>query len=311
MKKTRNNPADTPIVDGFVERPNDSVSLDVLCRRAERLIDSVRMMGEQVDRMFSRPNQAIAEANEAAKSLLELRGQIEEKLAEARQTEQSIVGRTDEVRSLMPSIEQSAQGLIQRVLRARELTDAFGKLMDTAAEKVAQVESAAGEARKAREAIATAMAELCRVQKAADNWAGSVNGLTAKYGELIAAGNSGAQRLRTLTDAGERLRESVREDIVALRELLRESRVERIAWEQLLSRMPAGLITAKPTAAVEVPQAAEQSVPAALAGRVRKLADLVRQSAATPAEHEKKAVPPTASRLTTPAAQELVKNARD
>ncbi|MBI4579372.1 MAG: hypothetical protein HY718_06690, partial [Planctomycetes bacterium] len=54
-------------------RPPERASLDVLCRRAERLIDSVRTVGEQVDQMFSRPNRLVAEANETARSLLELR----------------------------------------------------------------------------------------------------------------------------------------------------------------------------------------------------------------------------------------------
>jgi hypothetical protein len=70
----------------------------------------------------------------------------------------------------------------------------------------------------------------------------------------------------------------VREDIVALRELLRESRLERLAWEQLLTRMPANL----PTAAGPVSSTAGRSVPAALADRVRRLTDFIRQATEPP-----------------------------
>jgi hypothetical protein len=127
--------------------------------------------------------------------------------------------------------------------------------------------------------------------------------LTAKHTDLIATGNAAASRLRTITDAGERLGEKVRQDIVALRELLRESRHERMAWEQLLARMPVAMDKATPGPSTAVAASVTDNsqrdnskmVPAALADRVRRLADLVRQAtgAALPAS----ATPhPTATR---------------
>lgn len=278
--------------NGGVER----VSLDVLCRRAERLIDSVRMMGEQVDRLYSRPDQLVAEANETARSLSELSEQIDSRIAEARQAEASCKTQLDEFQTVLPTIQQSAEGLIRRVLRARELSDAFGKLMETAADKMASIESASDEARRAREAIGTALGELARAQKTADHWAESVRQLSAKQSEFITAGNAAATRLRTLSDAGERLRETVREDIVSLRELLRESRTERLAWEQLLSRMPATL----PSAAGPRLDP-NTSVPAALADRVRRISDYIRQATGAASDAEPREPAGTALRPLSPA----------
>jgi chromosome segregation ATPase len=258
------------------EPASAGVSLEVLCRRAERLIDTVRMMGEQVDRMFARPDRAVAEANEAGRNLMQLQEQVEAKIAEARRAEESCNARIEEFQKVLPTVQQSAEGLIQRVTRARELSEAFGSLMDAAADKINALTSGAGEVRNAREAVAVAVEELSRVQKTADNWADSVRQLSSKQAEFIAAGNVTASRLRTLSDAGERLRESVRQDIVGLRELLRESRMERLAWEQLLARMPA---TATPEGAKP-----GRSVPAALAERVRRLTDCIRQASDAPSE---------------------------
>lgn len=251
------------------------VSLDVLCRRAERLIDTVRMMGEQVDRMFSRPDRALAEANETARSLTDLRESLASTIAEAQRAEASCKTQLEQFQATLPTIQQSAEGLIQRVQRARDLSDAFGRLIETAAEKVASIDSAADEARKAREAIAVALGELAKAQKTADHWAESVRQLSARQAEFVATGNATAGKLRTLSDAGERLRETVRQDIVNLRELLRESREERFAWEQLLARMPADLSSITS----DRPDRA-RSVPAALAERVRKISDYIRQATA-------------------------------
>lgn len=262
----------TKAVESVQEAASSSggVSLEVLCRRAERLIDSVRMMGEQVNRMFAHPDQAVAQANDTARSLTELAGSIETKLAEARQAEQSCDARLDVFRRVLPSIEESAEGLVQRVARARELSEAFAGMIDSAADRIADIEAASAEAKTAREAVEAATQELLRVQKSADRWSDSVRQMSDKYSEFIASGNAAAQRLRTLTDAGERLRESVRQDIVNLRELLRESRLERLAWEQLLARMPdQSSITASKSG---------RSVPAALADRVRRLSDFIRQA---------------------------------
>ncbi len=259
----------------------DPVSVDVLCRRADRLIDSVRMMGEQVAQIFARPDRAVADANQAARKLAEFRVQVETALGEARQVQTAIAARMGDVQAALATVQNSAAGLVQRVQRARELTDGFGKLMDASAEKIASLESAADEARRAREAIGRAAEELSRVQQTAEKWASSLNGLTARHTELITSGNTAASRLRTLTDAGDRLREAVRQDIVALRELLRESRVERIAWEQLLARLPAAAPPETPMPDALLPAAAStgESVAATLAHRVRKIADFVRQSA--------------------------------
>jgi chromosome segregation ATPase len=232
------------------------------------------MMGEQVDRLFTRPDRAVADANEAGRSLVDLEARIEARIADARKAEESCNARIDEFQKVLPTVQQSAEGLIQRVMRARELSEAFGRLMDTAADKIGALEAGAIEARKAREAITGALQELSRVQKTADNWAESVRQLSGKQAEFIAAGNATASKLRTLSDAGERLRETVRQDIVELRELLRESRIERLAWEKLLARMPAG-------ATAKTAQAAK-SVPAALADRVRRLTDYIRQASDAP-----------------------------
>lgn len=253
------------------------VSLDVLCRRAERLINSVRMMGEQVDGLFSRPDRFVAEANATARTLAELSDAMDAKIEEARRAEETCYRHIEEFHKSAPLIQQTAEALVQRVMRARELSDAFGKLIETGGEKLAAVESAADEARKAREAIATATRELIRIQKTADLWADSVRRLNERQAEFISTGNAAASRLRTLSDAGERLRESVREDIVTLRELLRESRLERLAWEQLLARMPANL----PTAAGNASTTGGKSVPASLADRVRRLTDFIRQATET------------------------------
>jgi chromosome segregation ATPase len=259
----------------------DRVSLDVLCRRADRLIDSVRMMGEQVNQMFARPDQAVARASETSQALNELRKQVDAQLGETRRTQEGLATRMHDLQATLANVQESAAGLVKRVQRARELSDAFGRLMDASADKIAKLESAADQGRQVREAIGSAVAEMNRVQQVANTWTTSVTGLASRYADLIASGNTAASRLRTLTDAGDRLRESVREDIVALRELLRESRIERVAWEQLLARIPAGLpaIAAGSEVLAEGAAAAKPSVAAALAGRVRKIADFVRQSA--------------------------------
>jgi ABC-type transporter Mla subunit MlaD len=185
------------------------------------------------------------------------------------------------MQKLAPVVQQNAEGLIQRVMRARELSETFGKLMETGAEKIAAIESAADEARKARESIGVATRELTRIQKTADHWAESARQLSGRQAEFIASGNAAATRLRTLSDAGERLRDSVREDVVTLRELLRESRLERLAWEKLLARMPAGLAAASGggEAGGGASGSSGKSAPAALADRVRRLTDFIRHAA--------------------------------
>lgn len=285
--------------DGRDASSTQNVSLDVLCRRAERLIDSVRAMGDQVEYMFSRPQRAIDEANETARALQGLRKQLEEKLAEVRAAEQSCGRRIEEFKRAEPAIQQSAELLIQRIMRARELGETFGQMMETSAGKIALLQSASDEAAKARGAIDNAIRELTRVQKAGDNWTGAVSELTAKHAELIASGNTAASRLRTITDAGERLRETVRQDVVALRELLRESRLERIAWEQLIKRTLAVVPLADTASAQPATQNAgdhmTKSVPAALAHRVRKLADIV-QEATGSATRTQPVEPPSAEK---------------
>jgi len=271
----------TPTLDSSVasaHAPSTGVSLEVLCRRAERLIDSVRLMGEQVDSLLRRPDRAVADANDAADRLVQLRDSLDGTIEQARQAETSCRSQLENCQTLLPSIQQSAEALVQRVARARELSEIFAGLIESAADKIASIGSAADESRKARESIAAATQELARMQRAADHWAASVRQLSARQAEFIATGNATAARLRTLSDAGERLRESVRADIVALRELLRESRRERLAWEQLLARVPAHL----PTAAEAMAPTAGRPATAALADRVRRLTDFIRQATEPP-----------------------------
>jgi hypothetical protein len=276
-------------IDASSTAISSGVSLDVLCRRAERLIDSVRMMGEQVNRMFSRPDEVVADANDAARRLADLRDDLEARLEAARQGQASCSAQIGEFHKLLPTIQQLAEGLIQRVMRARELSDSFARLIDSGADKLAAIDSAAHEAVKAREAIGNAIQELLRVQKKADQWAESVRLINAKQAEFLKSGNAVAMKLRTLSDAGERLRETARQDVVELRELLRESRIERLAWEQLLARMPAAANVSPTSQTVTSQTATSQgpapspgtSVPAVLARRVSRLAGYIRSATST------------------------------
>lgn len=247
------------------------VSLDVLCRRADRLIDSVRTMGERVDRMLRQPDLAVAEADEAAGRLTRLRDEIEAGLTEARRAQEACAAGMEDLRKTLPAIQQTAEGLIRRVTQARELTDAFSRLIDSGAGRIEAVESAAAESAKTRVAVEATIQELARVRNKAEQWARSVGQLSARQVEFLKNAKAVAAKLRTLTDAGKDLRQSMRQDVVALRELLRESRLERLAWEKLLTRMPVS-----PPASPTLGSPSATSVPAALAERVSRLAGYIR-----------------------------------
>lgn len=249
------------------------VSLDVLCRRAERLIDSVRTMGERVDRMLRQPDLAVAEADDAAGRLTQLRDEIEAGLTEARRTQDACAARMEDLGRTLPAIQQTAEGLIRRVTRARELTDAFSRLIESGAGRIEAVESAAAESTRTRVAVDTALQELARVQSKAEQWAQSVGQLSVRQTEFLKNANTVAAKLRTLTDAGEDLRQSMRQDVVELREMLRESRLERLAWEKLLARMPV-----PPSASPTPASPAATSGPAALAERVSRLTGYIRSA---------------------------------
>lgn len=198
------------------DQPERLVSLDVLCRRADRLIETVRMMSEQMEQMLTEPNRAVEKAERTTRSLNALSQQLERKMAEAQTkmaevqaAERASLDRLQELQSATPTIHQAAQALIERVQRARQLTEAFGKMMDGSADRVTELQSA-------------------------------------------------GDRLRTLTEASEKVGETVRQEVVTLRELLRESRQERLAWEQFLSRLPS-VPAASAAPAPLVPSAASKS----------------------------------------------------
>ncbi|MCL2329859.1 MAG: hypothetical protein FWC56_00985, partial [Phycisphaerae bacterium] len=65
------------------DQPERLVSLDVLCRRADRLIETVRMMSEQMEQMLTEPNRAVEKAERTTRSLNALSQQLERKMAEA------------------------------------------------------------------------------------------------------------------------------------------------------------------------------------------------------------------------------------
>lgn len=270
------------------------VSLDVLCRRAERLINSVRTMAEQVDQMFARPEKTVSDANAAARSLRTLHDGIEGKVAAFERVDGQMNRRLEELQGGMVAVDQAISGLVTRVGKAREMADAFGQLIEASSDKVAALQSAADETREARQALAKAVAELIRVQKAADEWRRSVLALGNRQGETIAQAKASAAELRATLDAGYRLRQAFQQDIQAMRKLLSQARDERGYWQAFTryaersdlippaSKVPPPLKpTSLPTAERTLPQSdadARPSLPAQLAGRIRRLASFIKDA---------------------------------
>jgi uncharacterized protein YukE len=276
------DPANDPLSPA--EPATGPMSLGVLCQRAERLIGRVNALGDQVETLYARPERLRSETDEVARRLGEAREQLDARLGEIRQAEQACSASLETLNRAVPEVRDTVAGLVQRVTRARELGRAFNGLMDDADAKIHAMSRVVRDADERRERLAATVQNLARVQNAAQHWGRAVRRLGDEQRDLARSAGIAAEKLKTLIDAGGRLRETLRHDVVALRELLRQSREERFAWEQLFARTHGAGRTQAPPGRQELapsnapaPTAPPGPSPAALAARVRRITGFIRQ----------------------------------
>jgi len=241
--------------------------LDILCRRAERLIQAVHMAHQQVVAMFGRPDRIIADANATAQQLLGLKTTLEPALRSAEQVGRSCQHQLDLVQHKLLQTSRATQAIMQRVQQGSELAERVAK--QATFEDGRQNQLALGEEQR----------------------------------RLIAAGESAVKELRAALEAAHDLAGDSGTSAAALEALLKRSRRERLAWERFFVRLPkkqrqaqvvagsvlpecpqggAGPGAGGPAAALEPaghsPPPSGSSHADALARRIRRLGDLIHQA---------------------------------
>jgi chromosome segregation ATPase len=317
-----NNPNENQPVGVPASVDKGEMRIDLLARRAEKLIEAVRAAHRQLDTMMTRPEEAISDANASASALIDLHEKLKPQLEQARTIEQSTDKRVRMLRGVLFEAERASHGILERVERAHKLTELFKELMASAEDRLQAIESASSEAKTARKsAIETAKA-VERIRVAGETWQRNLKSLSAEHKQLVSSAEAATANLRAAIDDAHALDRGYRSEIKALTELLKQSRQERQAWDELLARVPqrdsvetsqthpADLqAEARPknqaTQAESVdtptrtppPQSPQTQVapvgpgPAALADRMKRIADLVREVG-----EDRKSAPPPARR---------------
>ena len=268
---------------------------DVLCQRAERLIDSVRMAHQQVDAMFSRPERIIADANATAQALIGIDETLGSKLDAGQHMNEACEDQLVLLHRTLTQTQQATEGLVPRVQRARQLADAFAKLMDGVAERTEHLQSAGSEAQKTRDMVQTTLAELKGIQATVEQQNRHQRDWEAQQQEWIDAGRSTVVELRSATEVAGRLMRGFQESVASLEAILEQSRQERQAWQRFFARLPrkAGKVEAAMVDERRVDAARSRAVASkssrvssrsatessadVLAERIRKLGSLVRE----------------------------------
>ena len=276
--------------------PPSNSRLDSLCLQAERLIENLRTAHLQVEAMFGRPERVIADANATAAALRNLHEQTRPAV-EAMQLFQSM--NSTRLRQFQQSVADMAnvlQQITEHANQARAMATGLDRLQSQSRLETTRLTAMYKELDQAVAQTEQACQHSVEAQQAAEQMSQRIDQLQQRQEALILAGGGIIEQfhdhLRTASQWCERLND----EQTNLRTCLDESRRERRAWHTLLKRLERRrvslvsppsqeMVNDQPqmhaTPPSEQPQTSTllpQSDPQQLAGRIRRLADMVREA---------------------------------
>ena len=267
---------------------DESPSLDVLCRRAERLIENVRSAYEQTQRLYSRPDRTAERAEQLSKTLEALNEQLSGHLQAAELAQARLGPTASAVTAMLGSVEGGSQALLDRVRKAAELAQRFGTLLESAEERLTKLEASADEARQGRDALASATDELRKARETAAEFERGTRAMTRRQIDLLRLSRTTTTDLTRATATAMAARAALYEDVRCLEDLLGRSAAERKAWDALLGpaeeQPPVEPVAVLPSVAMGIARPGTSRPgplnPGALAAKLSRMGDLVRDAQA-------------------------------